>query len=265
MSPERNPKSNICVRHMELEILRVLVCLPFLAYACYTDLRTRRVSNRVWLVMIVVGAALALYELLRGDYMFLLRLVLATAFIYAVVYLLFRIRAFGGADAKSIIAISVVLPMFPELYAGGYYLPLLGIPGANPFPFSVLANAAVITLIAPISFIAYNLAKLDYGEVRRSLPLIAIGYKAHVKDVGGKNLKLIETYEPNNGGFTRALKLRGIEIDDEVLNNLRSAAGDDAMVWVTPIMPFMMSITAGFLLAVTCGDVLFTAMKIVLM
>ena len=44
-----------------MDIYRVVFTLLILAYACYSDIRKRSVSNIIWLVMAGVGIAFAGY------------------------------------------------------------------------------------------------------------------------------------------------------------------------------------------------------------
>jgi preflagellin peptidase FlaK len=45
-----------------LDILKLLFCMPFLLYACYSDIKKRRVTNDVWLIMLAGSIFFILYD-----------------------------------------------------------------------------------------------------------------------------------------------------------------------------------------------------------
>ena len=57
-----------------MDIYRVVLALLILAYACYSDIRKRSVSNTVWLVMSGVGIAFAGYDTVAQGTSFLIPL-----------------------------------------------------------------------------------------------------------------------------------------------------------------------------------------------
>ena len=67
-----------------------------------------------------------LYEAAKGQTSFLFRLFTSLLSIFFLVYLLFRIRIFEGADAKALIVIGILFPIYPAMQFHGYYFPLLG-------------------------------------------------------------------------------------------------------------------------------------------
>ena len=99
------------------DLLR-LVVLPAFAWAAYRDLRTRRLPNLLWPPLILVGlVALGLDVFTRlplgDDRLFLVRIGFALGFLLPFAFLAYWFRAFGGADAKAIATLAVVLPVAP--------------------------------------------------------------------------------------------------------------------------------------------------------
>ena len=99
------------------DLLR-LVVLPAFAWAAYRDLRTRRLPNLLWPPLILVGlVALGLDVFARlplgDDRLFLVRVAFALGFLLPFAFLAYWFRAFGGADAKAIATLAVVLPVTP--------------------------------------------------------------------------------------------------------------------------------------------------------
>ena len=103
-----------------------VLCILMLSYACYSDLRTRTVSNKVWGVFFVAALPITLYKLIVGD-VSLFHTVAAVLLVYGVGVTLFHLHVFGGADAKALIALaflysSPLLPVMVLLFASLYVL-----------------------------------------------------------------------------------------------------------------------------------------------
>ncbi len=244
-----------------IEILKVLICIPFLIYASYSDIKTRRVSNRVWPLMLGAGSIFIIHDLVRYGLEHLIHLVLSFAFIFIFVYILFYLNAFGGADAKVLMVISLIIPAYPVIELAGATLPLYGVPLINLFAFGVFTNSIILTVVVPLGLFIYNLIKLPANEIIKNPFYLFIGYMHPVSDLGERHLKLIETYQENNNGEVSSKFSRsGVDIDDRQLRTLRSYAKKGLIgnkVWVTPGLPFMIPITAGFIAAVIFGDLIF--------
>ena len=136
-----------------------LVALPVFAYAAYRDVETRRIPGEFW---IPVGALAAL--LLAWDgwvawhagpeewVAFVVPAAISLGFVVPLAYLFWWFGAFGGADAKALFVIALLLPAYPEYVLGGLALPLEPTP-IGSFAFSVLSNAVLVALVLPL-FIA---------------------------------------------------------------------------------------------------------------
>src|SRR4030043_1172243 len=96
-----------------MDIFRAVLALIFLAYACYSDIRKRSVSNIVWLVMAGVSIAFAGYGAVVQGLSFLIPLVFSVVITGAVSYAFFRSGLFGAADAKALICIAMLFPTQP--------------------------------------------------------------------------------------------------------------------------------------------------------
>ena len=236
-----------------LNIIRILVCIPFLLYACYSDLRIRKVPNRTWHLMIIIGIILAFMDILNQGIGFLVRFSLSVIFFSAFAYMLFRIKVLGGADAKAIIALSIAIPTFP-------LVPLKGIPFLNLFVFSVFGNAILLMLIVPLLIFFYNLTQLSRDEVKERLFCSFLGYKSKISELRNRHIKLIESYTEQDGNIIRRFVPRGVDTDDETMRRLQQFAKDRKIpdkVWVTPGLPFMIPLTLGFIIALVYGDLMY--------
>ena len=129
-----------------IDLFRVIYCTPFLLYSCYTDVLTRRVSNQVWKIMLVGGALFVIYDLLNGGLPALFKVALSGGIIFIFVYILFQLGGFGGADAKSLIVLAIIIPVYPVIELLGLTFPHQGVPLIDLFAFSVFGNAVLLTI-----------------------------------------------------------------------------------------------------------------------
>lgn len=241
-------------------IFSAIFCSIILLYACYSDIKTRSVANELWLLIIAVGIPIAIYNLFLFGMPFLIRFGISLLFTFPLAYLFFRLGLFGGADAKSLIAIAVLIPTNP-INASLIF---------DPFPFAIttLFNAAVISLIAPFSMFFYNLWNLHLAGVREDLSLAFIGYKMRIDALTtGKNehVLLLHSYDEaeEGGAVNKKFIFGGIERDDEIIEQLkeyRAQGKIEEEVWVTPELPYMLFITSGFFISLFYGNLIINSL-----
>ncbi|VVB85745.1 Preflagellin peptidase [uncultured archaeon] len=247
-----------------LDILKILFCTPFLIYSCYSDIKTRRVTNKLWLIMLAGSSFLVLNDIYWIGFTYIPRLLISAGLIFVFVYIIFQLGTFGGADAKSLIVLSIILPAYPEFNVLGVNFPL-NKPLIDLFAFGVFGNAVLLTIIVPVGLAIYNLAKMGLHIDKPAY--IFIGYKAKIKELAGRHIKLIENFEETDGTVRQHFKRGGVEIDDKVISKLQALSKKGLIkeeVWVTPGLPFMISITLGFFVAVLYGDLIFELTKYIL-
>jgi preflagellin peptidase FlaK len=247
-----------------LDILKILFCAPFLIFSCYSDIKTRRVSNNLWLVMLAGSVFFVLYDVSAYGFSYLLRLFISVGLIFLFVYILFQLGTFGGADAKSLIVLSIIFPAYPVFHAFGYFFPL-NKPLIDLFAFGIFGNAVLLTIVVPIGLAIYNLTKM--GLHIDNPQYIFIGYKSKISDLANKHFKLIQDFEVINGEVKFRFKRGGVEINEKRIGDLKILFQKGLIkedVWVTPGLPFMIPITLGFYVAVLYGDLLFELTKYIL-
>ncbi|MDP2754109.1 MAG: A24 family peptidase C-terminal domain-containing protein, partial [Nitrospirota bacterium] len=171
---------------------------------------------------------------------------------------------FGGADAKSLIVLSIILPAYPNLQAFSYTFPL-NKPIIDLFAFGIFGNAVLLTIVVPAGLAVYNIAKMG---LHIDNPLyIFIGYKAEISELANKHIKLIQNFEAVNGEVKFYFKRGGVEINEKVISELKTLSEKGLIkdeVWVTPGLPFMIPITLGFFVAIFYGDIIFELTKYLL-
>lgn len=198
------------------DLLR-LVVVPVFAWIAWTDIKTRRIPNRVWLPLIVFGAGLLAWDTWSVwgtlDWQFFAASAGVSLFVVIpAAYLMWAIGGFGGADAKAIMTLSVLFPTYPAYFVGADSYPLVD-SAIGSFSFTILANAVVVTMIAPVGLLVLNLLRRDVGPV---MFLGRIRRTSSLTEIPGK---LLQTKD----GFTRSgldldvlrmyLRWRGVRLD----------------------------------------------------
>ena len=187
------------------DVLRLAV-LPVLGWAAWQDLETRRVPSRTWYPLVVLGGVLLVWDAVghlsistAADGLFFLRVGISLLLVAPIAYLFWRLGGFGGADAKALIAISILLPTFPTYYFSGFTLPSV-VTTLGVFSMTILTNTVVVAAGYPLVFLARNVAD---GEV--AFPVALFGRRIGVSALSTAHGRLLETTD----GYTRT----GLDID----------------------------------------------------
>lgn len=246
-----------------IELIKILFSMPFLLYSCYSDLDSRRVSNKVWKYMFTSGSMFVLYELFTDGVSHLIPLLFSGIIVFTVVYILFQLGAFGGGDAKGLIVLSILFPSYPVFSFSGKMYPLLGLPPVGLFTFTVLGNALLLTTLVPLGMFCYNLLHFSPEMVKTPLYMF-IGYRTEVSSLKyKKHVGLLERFElDESGSLKKEFARTGLNFDANQKPELEEYLKKGLIekdIWVTPGLPFMLSITAGFITAVISGDLIFYA------
>ncbi|MEM3086715.1 MAG: prepilin peptidase [Halobacteria archaeon] len=240
-----------------LDLLRVLVGAAVLLYAVHTDLRTRRVPNRTWLLPIGAGLAMDVPDALEGGALFLRGAALSAGVMVplALAIYYFPGSGFGGADAKALIALSVLFPAWPALGAlpvsqsSAFALGAFTAP-SGVFTLGLLYNALFLSLLIPLGFLLWNLKR---GARSR---FMWVGYPVPVSRLDPTRMKLLHPIpgDPERAGALGAF--RGRKVTEPMVRDLEARLGAGGEVWVTPLLPFMVSLAFGFVVALVFGNVL---------
>jgi len=245
--------------YLETDIYRVVFALLILAYACYSDIRRRSVSNIVWMVMAGVSIAFAGYYTVIQGMSFFIPFILSATVTGTVSYIFFRLGFFGAADAKALMCIAVLFPTQPGFIILSHHFPLFGafVPVVFPFALIVLLNASVLALAVPISLFFRNLHSLGLKEFMRNAAMCFVAYRVNID--GLRNIRfarLTHTYEETDGHLTRRYSLGGTPINSKTVQQLKAYRGEKkvgAEVWVTPELPFILFIALGFIASCLLG------------
>jgi len=197
----------------------------------------------LYVMTLLAFGYLSLEHFGEGRYWTMLTIPLLILFFF-VMYQLDVIK--GGADAKALIALSLVFPIYPELTG----LPVLELndPASLtilPFPVLVLFNGAILTLLVPLGMLLLNLVRRD---VR--FPLMLFGTRMSIEEAKKKHVWPMERVV--DGEVRRVLFPRS---DDEADWDVLREAGADRP-WVTPKVPFLIPLTLAVPFSLLLGNLL---------
>ncbi|MEI6292149.1 MAG: A24 family peptidase C-terminal domain-containing protein [Methanomicrobiales archaeon] len=183
--------------------------------------------------------------------------------IFCLIFYLFAFfNLFGGADAWALIFITLTIPLFP-------FTPLAGYPPVAFFPFTVLVNAVIFNLVAPVALFIMNFYRgnrapllylflgypVDGDKVQNSFGFIIEDIRVTDGAVERRFLKLGEALGSLvKGGkriYTKDLRLHPEQYSHEI--SLYKRAGK---VWISYGVPFIVPITAGVIFGLFIGDIL---------
>lgn len=91
-------------------MLKLILTLSFLLVACYTDLKTRNVSNKITFTWLFIALLIAGYDISQRGSSYLLMVGLSWTAMSILTYLLFAAKILGGADVKALIFLSLLYP-----------------------------------------------------------------------------------------------------------------------------------------------------------
>ena len=202
-------------------------------------------------LILYVAAFATLGWLVLENYsdLYLWELMLVPIMIFAFILLYQFDLIKGGADAKALIALAIMFPLYPQ----GDVFPLIALPTEMsefimPFPLLILFNAALLTLAVPLAMLALNLAR---GDV--SFPAMLFGYRMSLDEAEKKfvwPMERIVDGERKMNYFPRSSDAAADELEE-----LREAGAD--AVWVTPKVPFLVPITISVLISAFIGNPFF--------
>jgi preflagellin peptidase FlaK len=203
--------------------------------------------NPIPLLLYLVAVACLVYLALTFWEDMLFWQLLDILIMFGLLILLYQIDVIkGGADAKALIALSLMFPLYPMV---GVF-PLIPIPNELSmllFPFSllVLFNAAILSLIIPLGLLLYNLIHRDI-----KFPAMLLGYRTDIDQAKKKFVWPMQRVE--NNGLKFVYFPKEDEENEKILQNL--AAFGARRIWVTPKIPFLLFITAGLVMSAIVGN-----------
>ncbi len=220
---------------IDLNHIRIIAAFVMLGYASYTDVAKREISDYVWIVFGVLSVVLLFFEPQLSD---ALTNVGISLIIAPIVLIIWRLGMFGGADAFAIIVLAILVPQITMV-------------DSAITPFTVLTNAVIISIIPFFVNLIRNLIALanktdifeGFSETRKKrIIALFVGYRA-------KNPKY---------GFSIEKKVGKHKKLNLVMHHAEYAEFcNTPNTWITPGIPYMLFISAGFIVQLFYGDIIF--------
>ena len=221
---------------IEINQLRIILALGMLGYASYTDVTKREISDYVWVIFGALAAILLIFEPLLSEALINIGISLIVA---PVVLIIWRVGLFGGADAFGIIVLAALSPQ-------------ITLTEGMITPFTILTNTVLIS-ITPLFFNFFR-------------NLIELGKKNNIfegfdEPTGKRIMAMFLGYRAKNPkyGFSIEKKVGKQKKLNLVLHHAEYAEFcNTPNTWITPGVPYMLFITAGFIVQLLYGDIIFS-------
>ncbi len=255
-----------------IDVIGLILTIGVLAAASVSDLRTREVSNKVWLIYAPVGAALLLVRIFVASDMVktMTDLAIPAATTFIVAFLLFQFGVMGGADCKALMSLGLCLPTFPS-----FLTPIWSAPFGSlyPFPIAVLVNSFLLSTTSALFLLARNFGQkvrlkarffqgFEKESIFRKLLILLTSYKTTFSVLESKpHLYPVERVEVVDSKPVRHFHLvSSAETDrDHLISGLQNYKDQGLFsdgVWVTPGLPHLVFLTASLVVTVFIGDLL---------
>jgi preflagellin peptidase FlaK len=215
--------------------IRVVLALVMLGMACASDIKKREINDLIWVVFGALAACLIPFS---GDIEQNLYTIGISLIIAPIVIIIWRVGLFGGADAFGLIVLAALAPN-------------LTFTQNTITPFTVLTNAVLLSIVPMLVNITRNMVLLatknnifdGFNETKgRKILAMFIGYRA-------ANPKFGFSIE-QKAGKQKKLRL-------SIQHAEHAIFCDKKDTWITPGIPYMIFIAAGFVLQLVYGDIMF--------
>lgn len=264
-----------------IDLARSTTVLLFLLYASWSDYKSREVSDSVWLLLAPLSFALTFTELFLFEPSQLIAYGTCFGLTAAFALVLYYSGGFGGADAKALMCLALALPFYPE----NLMTPLAGQPSPISrtfFPITVFSNSVLFAALTAIVILLYNVSShlrtrqpLFEGDHKneslgKKILVLITGYQVSINKLKEKwHVYPMEDVEENaERSFKRKLViLPKDEGRNEIIERLDKAIEAGSMrdkVWATPGLPMLIFVTAGLIVALFGGDIVWVCIRLIL-
>jgi len=263
-----------------LDATRIIATSLFLLYASWSDYRIREVSNTVWMVFAPLAFVLTFIRIYvyNSSQLYLYGICFGLTAAFAM--LLFYSGGFGGADSKALMCLALALPFYPV----HFLQPLFNIisPISETFfPITVFSNSVLLAAATAIYMLLRNLLQrqrtgqklfeeeYDDASLGKKLLVMATGYRTSIEKLKEKwHLYPLEDVENIDDSLKRKLiLLPKDEGREEIVKRLGKAVETGKIhekVWATPGLPMLIFITAGLIIGLLFGDIVWISVSYLL-
>ena len=238
--------------------------------ASISDLKTREVSNRVWLVYGPLALVLFIVRIVVSPVDSPIFLVSALATI-VVAFLLFQFGVMGGADSKAFMCIGLALPVAPGILTALWQPSLY----FYPFPIAVLVNSFLLSMALAAFILIRNVMRgvsarglfrgFEKESVLRKFMILITSYKTSFNMLESRiYLFPAEQVEVTESEPVRHFRLvaNAEEDREKLISGLEGYKAQGLFadgVWVTPGLPHLVFVTASLGVVLILGDLLMLA------
>ncbi len=234
------------------------------------DSNVEAVLTRWYFILVIIILAIASFYMIGGGSWGVSGIYIALAAIFCGVFYIFgQMHLFGGADAWALIFIAFCIPTFP-------ITPLLNTPPLGFLSFSVLINALILNLVAPVGIFIINIVKGN----RAPLQYMFFGFPVKGEKIQESWGFVMEDFTETKGtverkfiGFWDSLRRMRSEEGRIYTKDLREHPEEfekelglykkAGTVWISYAVPFIIPITACLITAIVCGDFLLAIMTFI--
>ena len=270
-------------------LIQIIITLLFCILASIYDIRNNFVPSKLCYVLALFGLLSNLIlSLITSNVKFILASFISMIITYAITYLLWKLKMWGGGDVRLFTAIATVIPsglnidflnIFPQL-------------SIYPFSFSVVVNSILVSFPFLVIFVGHliikneifknhpfylitilnveNLRRLIHSTLNRTIPIKDLNEGDIVNDfyfddkyiielindVDG-NLEVFESKKGEGKYYFKSISAGGITEKDMYLIKIMSAQGFiGKYISIKISYPFTPAIFAGLLIAIFYGDIM---------
>jgi preflagellin peptidase FlaK len=209
--------------------MEIILGFLILVYASFLDLKHRAIDDKSWMSLVFFGIVFLAIDYSKGNTGILIPFAFSAGFTLAIVAVLYYFGIMGSGDCKILFGISALVPQ-PVHFS---IFPI--------FSFGVFTNAVVISLAIPLLFFIYNLRRLKEVKTIRGFFVLFLGYKRK-----GNEIRPYEVAMETGEGIRMYLDIKNLELGEKL--------STEQEVWVSPAIPFVVLITAGYLISALFGD-----------
>lgn len=206
-----------------IDVFAIAVALVTFGVASWSDIKTRRIKNILWVPAFVIGLALLVARLVsvqgepsHAQVMLAIQIGISFGFIIPLALAFWSYGLFGGADARALIVLAVLAPRFPEdpITVANYAFPLYE-SAVGVFSMSALTNGLLLTAAYPLWLYVRNIRHRTFLT-----PWAFVAVRLSITQIMTAHGKLVQTPDGMtfNGLDLDALRMylrwRGLTLDD---------------------------------------------------
>ncbi len=251
-----------------LDLAALLVSVGILIAASVSDLKTREISNKFWLLYGPIAVILFVLRIVFSPGAVLIFLVSAGTTI-VVSFLLFQFGVMGGADSKALMCFSLAMPVSPSFLTPFWQPPF----AFYPFPIAILVNSFLLSIGSAVFLFARNVLQrasaggglfqgFERESILRKALVMLTSYKTSFNVLQSKlYLYPAEQVSVVDSRPVRRLHLvsSAAEERDKLVSGLENYKEQGLFsdgIWVTPGLPHLVFLALSLIVTLVVGDLM---------